>query len=230
MAPSHPLDVSPHLQRCYHLGELLQSAGRRPVSCRPRTQKLLEQWYREPKPSLPGLSDQTRPCRPCGGGGTMRTIPVLLLCGCLAGCAVHQGSDEKATRAAVREEAGKDGSSIEKALLVREKTESTGIAAEYQWLAAHYPGYKMIGTHLKNSAWPRVRRRASRARRPTAGRVAPCQGRSTRPCEARRPRPKGRGWPGGWLCQLARPMAPHRPSLAFAPCIPASLRRDPDLF
>ena len=47
---------------------------------------------------------------------------------------------------------------------------------------------------------------------------------------ARRPRPKGRGHPGAWHCQLAHPMAPHRPSLAFAPCIPAGLRRGPVLF
>ena len=43
---------------------------------------------------------------------------------------------------------------------------------------------------------------------------------------ARRQRPKGQGWPGAWLCQLAHPMEPHRPSLASAPSIPASLRRD----
>ena len=48
-------------------------------------------------------------------------------------------------------------------------------------------------------------------------------------CEARHARPKGRGHPGAWLCQLAHPMAPHRPSLAFAPRIPDGLRRDPTL-
>jgi|WetSurMetagenome_2_1015567.scaffolds.fasta_scaffold11907_4 hypothetical protein len=32
---------------------------------------------------------------------------------------------------------------MDKALVVREKTESTGVAAEYRWLAAHYPGYEM---------------------------------------------------------------------------------------
>ena len=45
----------------------------------------------------------------------------------------------------------------------------------------------------------------------------PFQGRPTQPCEARRPRPEGRGWPGAWLCHLAHPMAPHRPSLASSP-------------
>jgi len=77
-----------------------------------------------------------------------------------------------------------------------------------------------------HGARPRARRRASRARRPTDDRVVPFQGRPTPPCNARRPRPEGRGWPGTWPCQLAHPMAPHRPSLASSPSIPASLRRD----
>jgi hypothetical protein len=71
----------------------------------------------------------------------------------------------------------------------------------------------------------RARRRASRTRRPPDDRVVPFLGRPTLSCDARRPRPKGRGWPGAWLCQLAHPMAPHRPSLSSSPCIPASLRR-----
>jgi hypothetical protein len=73
----------------------------------------------------------------------------------------------------------------------------------------------------RSRAW----RRASRTRRPTDGRVAPFLGRPTPSCDARRPRPEGRGWPGARLCQLAHPMAPHRPSLSSSPFIPASLRR-----
>jgi hypothetical protein len=73
---------------------------------------------------------------------------------------------------------------------------------------------------------PRAWRRASRTRRPTDDRVVPFLGRPTPSCDARRPRPKGRGWPGAWLCQLTHPMAPHRPSLTSSPCIPTSRRRD----
>ena len=64
---------------------------------------------------------------------------------------------------------------------------------------------------------PRARRRASRTRRPTDDRVVPFLGRPTPSCDARRPRPKGQGWPGAWLCQLAHPMTPHRPALASSP-------------
>ena len=73
---------------------------------------------------------------------------------------------------------------------------------------------------------PRAWRRASRTRRPTDDRVVPFLGRPTPSCDARRPRPKGQGWPGAWLCQLAHPMTPHRPALASSPSIPVSLCRD----
>ena len=36
-----------------------------------------------------------------------------------------------------------DGSSFEKAIVIQEKTESTGVDAEYIWLGKHYPGYKL---------------------------------------------------------------------------------------
>jgi hypothetical protein len=35
-----------------------------------------------------------------------------------------------------------DGSSIEKAIIIEEKTESTGVNAEYAWIDKHYPGSK----------------------------------------------------------------------------------------
>jgi hypothetical protein len=34
-----------------------------------------------------------------------------------------------------------DGSSYDKAIIIKEKTESAGIAAEYAWLRNNYPGY-----------------------------------------------------------------------------------------
>lgn len=39
---------------------------------------------------------------------------------------------------------GGDGSSIEKAVIIKGATEDTGVHAEYEWLAKHFPGY-----HLK---------------------------------------------------------------------------------
>jgi hypothetical protein len=37
----------------------------------------------------------------------------------------------------------RDGLSFEKAIIITEKTESAGVAAEYRWLKEHYPGYTM---------------------------------------------------------------------------------------
>lgn len=38
---------------------------------------------------------------------------------------------------------GGDGSSYEKAIVIAEKTETTGVDAEYAWLRKNYPGYKV---------------------------------------------------------------------------------------
>ena len=35
-----------------------------------------------------------------------------------------------------------DGSSFENAVVITEKSETTGVTAEYKWLKEHYPGYK----------------------------------------------------------------------------------------
>lgn len=39
--------------------------------------------------------------------------------------------------------AGGDGTSLEKAIVIKGATESTGVAAEYEYLKKHFPGYKM---------------------------------------------------------------------------------------
>ena len=44
---------------------------------------------------------------------------------------------------------GADGSSCEKAVVINEKAEMAGIAAEYRWLALRYPGYKKRMQSLK---------------------------------------------------------------------------------
>jgi len=38
---------------------------------------------------------------------------------------------------------GLDGSSEEKAIMVNETSETAGVAAEYDWLKEHYPGYTL---------------------------------------------------------------------------------------
>lgn len=73
----------------------------------------------------------------------MRAIPILLFCGCLAGCAAYALPTRAADSAANQETAGREGRSLQDAILIEEKTEPTGIAAEYRWLGEHFPGYKM---------------------------------------------------------------------------------------
>jgi hypothetical protein len=43
---------------------------------------------------------------------------------------------------------GQDGSSLEKAIFINKNNEMEGIAAEYDWLKKHYPGYKNLGQSL----------------------------------------------------------------------------------
>jgi len=44
--------------------------------------------------------------------------------------------------------ADRDGSSFSKAIIITEKTEMTGVSAEYDWLAKNYPGYHSLGQSL----------------------------------------------------------------------------------
>ena len=69
----------------------------------------------------------------------------------LAGCAVLAGCQEAAVPKVATSApaaagpvtfAGGDGSSIAAAILVKGATEVTGVAAEYQWLNDHLPGFR----------------------------------------------------------------------------------------
>jgi hypothetical protein len=42
----------------------------------------------------------------------------------------------------------RDGSSVEKAIIIIEKSESTGISAENDWIRKNYPGYRKVGQLL----------------------------------------------------------------------------------
>lgn len=56
-----------------------------------------------------------------------------------------------ATDAPVADSAGvRDGSSIEKAILIKAKTDMGGVDEEYAWLRKNYPGYKSMGQALLN--------------------------------------------------------------------------------
>ncbi len=42
----------------------------------------------------------------------------------------------------------KDGTSYDKAIIIKAKSESTGVGAEYAWLSKNYPGYQSKGQSL----------------------------------------------------------------------------------
>jgi hypothetical protein len=45
--------------------------------------------------------------------------------------------------------AGGDGSSLEKAIVVKAQSEMFGVTAEYDYLAKHYPGYQRDAQHVE---------------------------------------------------------------------------------
>ena len=45
---------------------------------------------------------------------------------------------------------GGDGSSLEKAVVIKGGTEETGVHAEYEYLDKHFPGYKRGGQSLQH--------------------------------------------------------------------------------
>ena len=44
-----------------------------------------------------------------------------------------------------------DGSSYANAVLIYERSEGKGIAKEYEWLKAHYPGHAVVSQALNNN-------------------------------------------------------------------------------
>jgi hypothetical protein len=59
-----------------------------------------------------------------------------------------QSTGNDASVIAVQNVDKQDGSSFQNAVVIKEKSESTGISAEYSWLAKNYPGYRSLGQSL----------------------------------------------------------------------------------
>ena len=59
-------------------------------------------------------------------------------------------NDNAVAGATVSSNGEADGSSFEKAIVIDEKTETKGIAAEYAWIKKNYPGYKMRSQSLSH--------------------------------------------------------------------------------
>lgn len=73
------------------------------------------------------------------------TLAASLMAILLAGCASTPPPRSIAAPAAAR-----DGSSMASAVIIQAPDESTGVAAEYQWIADRFPGYTRGGQALLN--------------------------------------------------------------------------------
>ena len=73
---------------------------------------------------------------------------VLLVIVVLFSCSPGRHAVRNNSNNAVTTPVSGDGSSFDNAVVIKEKSESTGVDAEYTWLGKHYPGYKLIGQSL----------------------------------------------------------------------------------
>jgi PBP1b-binding outer membrane lipoprotein LpoB len=82
----------------------------------------------------------------------MKKIALLLALTCLlVSCSATKKASEKSTNqysSSIITEI--DGSSFEKAILIKEKTEMAGVDAEYAWIRQNYPGSQLKGQYLFN--------------------------------------------------------------------------------
>ena len=69
--------------------------------------------------------------------------------GAAPGAAASGGSGGAGTTAGTTS-GSRDGSSYENAVVIKEKTETKGVDAEYKWCAVNYPGYKRKMQALDN--------------------------------------------------------------------------------
>lgn len=61
-----------------------------------------------------------------------------------AGSCKHQSAAAGSNKNTVAADDAENGLTIATAVVIQEKTESDGVAAEYVWLRKHYPGYTLI--------------------------------------------------------------------------------------
>jgi hypothetical protein len=72
-------------------------------------------------------------------------LAILFLVGTYSCSQKATGSATSSVQASER-----DGSSFEKAIIIKEKTEGSGVSAEYKWLKENYPGYRSVGQSLSH--------------------------------------------------------------------------------
>jgi hypothetical protein len=82
-----------------------------------------------------------------------KIIFLLLITAGITSCHHTQNitsSDKKESGKVSNSSGGGNGQSIAEAIVINETNETEGVAAEYDWLKANYPGYSMIQQSLIN--------------------------------------------------------------------------------
>lgn len=72
---------------------------------------------------------------------------ILLSIGLFFSCSTHKKITNNENTTTVKDSFN-DGSSYEKAIVIQEKSETTGVDAEYKWIRIYYPGCKIKGQSL----------------------------------------------------------------------------------
>jgi len=75
-----------------------------------------------------------------------KILTLFIVAGLIFSCATAKKYPTTATNQTTS--SNNDGSSFEKAIVIQEKSESAGVAAEYTWLKEKYPGYQSKGQSL----------------------------------------------------------------------------------
>jgi hypothetical protein len=78
----------------------------------------------------------------------IRILLFLILLSIIASCRPSKEIATKPSGSNTVSVTDRDGSSYEKAIIITEKNESSGVAAEYAWLRKNYPGYRSKGQTL----------------------------------------------------------------------------------
>jgi len=80
-----------------------------------------------------------------------KIVMLFILVSVVASCSTSKKAADKTTgQYSTQVSSAADGSSYEKAIVIKEKSELTGVDAEYTWLKKNYPGYKSKGQALVN--------------------------------------------------------------------------------
>jgi ABC-type glycerol-3-phosphate transport system substrate-binding protein len=81
----------------------------------------------------------------------MKKILIIIIVAAMFSACANSKPATGNTTTASSSNVQKDGSSFEKAIFIDEKKERPGVAEEYKWLKANYPGYKVQGQSLSHN-------------------------------------------------------------------------------